>query len=245
MIIAEINDANRWAEGILPYERDVFLWLNDFHNTFWDSFMWIYSSKAIWVPLALIALFVFIYKNNWRESVLIILCMILLGTLCDQLSAGLIKHTFERFRPTHHPDFKDYVTIVNDYRGGRFGFVSAHAANGFGVATFLALIFRYRRFTYIIFAWATLTAYSRIYLGVHFISDIIGGMIVGSFVGFLIYLFFQYGRFKFLKHTPEEFEYPVFNKLRANLICFAIILTVLTIFIISLFNFVFGFSWLF
>ncbi|SHG18604.1 phosphatase PAP2 family protein [Dysgonomonas macrotermitis] len=245
-MIGNDTEAERFVEGILPYERDAFLWLNEVvHNIFWDSFMWIYSGKITWVPLVIVALFVFIYKVKWKEAAILIFCMVLLATLCDQLSAGVVKHIFERLRPTHHPDFKDFVIIVNDYRGGRFGFVSAHATNGFGVATFLALVFKYRRFTCVIFSWALITAYSRIYLGVHFISDIIGGMILGSILGFLVYLLFQFCRIKILHHTPEQLRIPLFSRLRANILCLTIVIIVITIFIISLLNFIFGFSWFF
>ena len=233
------------VEQILPYERETFLWLNEFHNSFWDSFMWMYSGKATWIPLVLVGLGVFFYKTKWKQGVLLLLCMVLLGALCDQLSAGIIKPIFERLRPSHHPDFKDYVTIVNDYRGGRFGFISAHAANGFGIATFLSLLFKYRRFTVVIFLWATLTCYSRIYLGVHFISDVIGGMLLGTLVGFLVYLLFQYGRVRLLKQTIEEARMPAYSVLRANVICIAIGIIVITLFIISFMNFKYGFRWFF
>lgn len=240
----ETNPENL-VEQILPYERETFLWLNEFHNSFWDSFMWMYSGKATWIPLVLVGLGIFFYKTKWRQAVLLLFCMVLLGALCDQLSAGVIKPIFERLRPSHHPDFKDYVTIVNDYRGGRFGFISAHAANGFGIATFLSLLFKYRRFTIVIFLWATITCYSRIYLGVHFISDVIGGMMLGTLVGFLVYLLFQYGRVRILKQTIEEAKVPAYSSLRANIICVTIGVIVITLFIISFMNFMYGFRWFF
>lgn len=233
------------VEQILPYERGAFLWLNEFHNVFWDSFMWMYSGKATWIPLVLVGIGVFFYKTKWKQAVLLLFCMVLLGTLCDQLSAGVIKPIFERLRPSHHPDFKEYVNIVNNYRGGRFGFISAHAANGFGIAMFLSLLFKYRRFTIVIFLWATLTSYSRIYLGVHFISDIVGGMLLGSIVGFLVYLLFQYGRVLFLKQSPEEVKVPAYSRLRANIVCATILVIVITLFIISFMNFMYGFRWFF
>lgn len=165
------------VEKILPYERELFLWLNDHHTPpYWDTFMWLYSGKVIWLPLAVVALVVFVYKVKWREALLIIICAVLVGMLCDYFSANIIKPFFERLRPTHHPDFQSFVEIVNDYRGGgRYGFISNHAANGFGIVVFTSLLFRYRYFTLTMVLWATTTAYSRIYLGVHFISDVVGG----------------------------------------------------------------------
>jgi len=239
------NGANQLVEQILPYERSVFLWLNDSHNIFFDSFMWIYSEKITWIPLAVIAFGVFTYKVNWRHSLLFILCMAFLFTLCDQLSAGVIKPFFERFRPSHHPDFESAVRVLNGYRGGRYGFISAHAANGFGAATFLSLVFKYRRFTVTIFLWAIVTAYSRIYLGVHFISDIIGGMVLGIVIGYSVYIMLQFFRVQLLKQSKEEGKLRYYSALRANILCAAVAVMVITIFLISLMNFLYGFSWLY
>jgi len=239
------SDANQLVEQILPYERDLFLWLNNSHNIFADSFMWIYSNKFTWIPFAVVALGVFVYKIKWQYAVLFILCITVLFTLCDQLSAGVIKPIFERYRPTHHPDFKNSVLIVNNYKGGRFGFISAHATNGFGLAMFLSLVFKYRKLTFMIFTWAAITAYSRIYLGVHFISDIIGGMFLGILIGFIVYLLFQYGRVKVLKQSIMEARRSMYSALRANILCATVLVLITTIFIISLLNFIYGFRWLY
>lgn len=239
------DGANDLVESILPYERDAFFWLNGSHNIFWDSFMWIYSNKFTWIPLAIVALGVFIYKVKWQHALLFVLCTALLFTLCDQLSAGVIKPIFERYRPTHHPDFENSVRVINNYRGGRFGFISAHAANGFGAAMFFSLIFKYRKLTILLFSWALITCYSRIYLGVHFISDIVGGIVLGALLGFLIYLLFQFCRAKILKQNIEQLKMPAYSVLRANILCATIVVLITTIIIISLMNFVYEFRWLY
>lgn len=156
------------VEKILVYERDLFFMLNGSDSPFLDRFMWLYSGKAVWLPLAFFILVILLYKKKWRESILILLAIVLVITLCDQFASHVCKPIFTRFRPTHHPDFMDQVKTVFDYRGGRYGFISSHAANAFGFATFMSLLFRYRLFTWTIFLWAALTAYTRVYLGVPF-----------------------------------------------------------------------------
>lgn len=221
------------VEKILPYERNLFLWLNDYHTEYWDTFMWIYSGKLIWLPLVVAALAIFVYKIKWKEAVVLLLCAGLIGILCDYFSAQVIKPYFERFRPTHHPDFHEFVETVRGYRGGRYGFISNHAANGFGIVTFTALLFRYKYFTLTIVLWATLTAYSRVYLGVHFISDVVGGAIWGVFAGSLVYYIYLTSRQYILKVPKEELKTPVYSKDRAKILMAVIFLTIAFIAIYS------------
>jgi undecaprenyl-diphosphatase len=191
-------------EQILEYERGAFLWLNGSHNTFWDNFMWLYTGQIVWIPALLLIIFLLFYKQDWKEALLIVLSIVLLFTLCDQFSSSICKPYFMRLRPTHHPDFMEYVKIVNDYRGGSYGFISGHAANAFGFAVFTLLLFRNRLFTISILLWSTLMAYSRIYLGVHFISDIIPGILTGTLFGFGIYRLYVFLRHKLLKKNDNR-----------------------------------------
>lgn len=238
------NEANDLVEQLLPYERSLFLWLNDSHSVFFDSFMWIYSEKLTWIPLAIVAIGVVTYKVKWQNALIFMMCVTLLCILCDQLSAGLVKSYFERYRPTHHPDYENIVRTLNDYRGGRYGFISAHATNGFGLATFFSLVFKYKRFAVIMFTWASITAYSRIYLGVHFISDVIGGMLLGIMLGVLVYMLFIYCRKRLLRQNDSELRQRFYSVLRAKILYSTVIVLVITIFIISSMNFIYGFSWL-
>ena len=218
-------------EKLLELERNSFLWLNGNHNPFWDSFMWFYTGKIVWIPLILMLLFILFYKTDWRESVFIILAIVLLVGLCDQFTSTICKPYFMRFRPTYHPDFKDIVHTVNDYRGGQYGFISGHAANSFSFAIFSLLLFHYRPYTIIVLVWSILMAYSRIYLGVHFISDIIPGAMSGIFFGFLVYKLYVTVRRRVLKKTDKPcYIYPDSRK---RLIIYALHVTCLSMLIYS------------
>ena len=197
-------------EKILEYERALFLFLNSAHSPFGDQFMWLYSGTVGWIPLYVCFIFILFYANRtrWKEVLLIVAAIILTILLCDRFASGLCKPFFARFRPTYHPDFMYDVLTVFDYRGGFYGFISSHAANGFGFATVTALIFRNKLYAVLLFLWATVSAYSRIYLGVHFISDIIPGILTGLLFGWIVYLLFVLVHKKLFKKVNQESIYP-------------------------------------
>lgn len=219
-------------EKILLYERDAFFALNGSDSAFLDRFMWLYTGKEVWLPLVILIIGVLVYKKNWRESLLIILAIALVVLLCDQFASHVCKPLFTRFRPTHHPDFMEQVKTVFNYRGGLYGFISSHAANAFGFATLMALIMKNRWFGWTLFLWATLTAYTRIYLGVHFISDVVPGIVVGTLFGYVVYRLYLFVRSKWL--PVESFgAFPAYSKRRIHLIIYAIYATVLLIVIFN------------
>ncbi|MBC8619708.1 phosphatase PAP2 family protein [Parabacteroides faecis] len=219
------------VEKILVYERDLFFMLNGSDSPFLDRFMWIFSGKTVWLPLAAFILIVLLYKKKWRESILILLAIVLVVTLCDQFASHVCKPIFTRFRPTHHPDFMDQVKTVFGYRGGKYGFISSHAANAFGFATYMSLLFRYRLFTWTIFLWAVLTAYTRVYLGVHFISDIVPGAIAGVFFGGLVY--WLYVKVHPVVTGSNGEVSAIYSDKRKRVIVYAIFITTL---LIAIFN---------
>ena len=218
-------------EKILEYERGPFLWLNGSHNTFWDSFIWLYTGQIVWLPVLLLFVFLLFYKKDWKEALLVVLSIVLVITLCDQFSSHICKPYFMRFRPTWHPDFKDNVVTVNDYIGGKYGFISGHAANAFGFATFTLLLFRNRLFTISILLWSTLMVYTRIYLGVHFISDIIAGILTGILLGFVIYKLYVFSRHKLLKKNNKPCE--IYDDSKQKLLILALFTTIICMLIYS------------
>lgn len=223
---------NRILEQLLHFEKDLFLQLNGSDSLFWDYFFYLYSYKWTWLPFYACFFLVFIYKNKWTEIVFVLLAIVLLILLCDQISSGLFKPFFHRFRPTHHPEFKNMVVTVLEYRGGRYGFISSHAANAFGFMTFTALLFRNRLFSYCIALFAIVNGFSRIYLGVHFISDVVVGAMVGIVIGYLVYRLYNFASRKYLNHPKDVLKQPVYSAKRAYFLCasYAITLAVLLLF---------------
>ncbi len=177
------------TEYILNLDTEIFLWLNSFHALYWDVFMKMSTSKIIWVPMY-VALVIALWRTGgWRTMVVMVVGAVLAVTLADQVTASLLRPMFERLRPANLDNpISAMVHIVNDYRGGRYGFPSCHAANTFAVVCLMSLFFYRWRFTLFIIMWALLNCYSRLYLGVHYPGDLIAGILVGSICGGVVFL---------------------------------------------------------
>ena len=208
------------VECLDSLDRSIFLFLNGMHNDFFDVFMWYVSKTATWSLMLLFLLYI-IFKNNWRMALMVVLGIALTITLADQISSGLIKDFIGRFRPTHNPEIESIVHTVNGYKGGLYGFVSSHAANTLGVAVYISLLFRNRYITLFMMLWSLLVAYSRIYLGVHYPGDILGGMIVGVISGFVVYKIYDYAILRLKLNEKNDFFDK--NKKNTKIMCCGIL----------------------
>ncbi len=155
--------------------------------------MWGLSSRTIWIPMY--AFFLYLIVRKYKKQTLIILLAVIVGVaLADSLSVALFKNVFLRLRPSHNPALEGLVHIVNGYKGGTYGFVSSHASNTFVLAVLLAHFLkpRFRYFPVFIYTWAFWVCYSRIYLGVHYPGDVICGALFGSLVAFIVLKVYHY-----------------------------------------------------
>lgn len=193
-----------WFQKILEIDTRWFLYLNSFHNDFWDTIMLMVTSKETWLPFYIIIIF-FLIKNYRSKSVSILFFLALTILLSDQLSV-LIKESVERLRPVYNPEIEHMVHNVLR-KGGKFGFVSSHAANSFGIFIFTSLIFKRRNYSLLLLFWAILFSYSRIYSGVHYPSDIICGAFLGILTGIATYKIMMFiENHYFIAHLPRIAE---------------------------------------
>ena len=177
---------------LLNIDRYMLLSLNGSDSLFWDGCMLVYTSMAVWMPLAAVLLYILIKNNSIKDFFLLVLLVALVATLTDQISSAICKPFFERWRPTNDPLMMYAVDVVNETREGRYGFTSSHAANSFGIATFIMLLIRNKALTVSLIIWASINAFTRIYLGVHYPGDILGGTLIGVVVGWAVYRLYVY-----------------------------------------------------
>lgn len=173
-------------ENLNAIDQNILLAINGMHSHYLDSFMWLMS--GVWAYLVVALGFLFLsYRQGWKQMLLIMLALALTIALADQLSSGIIKPLVQRLRPTHDAEIGSLIHLVKGYRGGLYGFVSSHAANSFGAAVLVALLFRSREVAIAMIVWAVAVSYSRMYMGVHYPGDIICGAAVGALSAYLFY----------------------------------------------------------
>jgi undecaprenyl-diphosphatase len=183
---------------IIELDKQLLLLLNSFHNGFFDNFMFTFSKVGVWIPFYLSVVYL-LFKSLGKKAIWLVLLLISGVVLADQLS-GLMKDGFQRFRPSHDPAIQNFVHIVNNSRAGLYGFVSSHAANTVGFAMLSSLFIRRQTYTIAALSWAIITSYSRIYLGLHFPLDILGGAITGITIALFLYFIYK----KYILKTQES-----------------------------------------
>jgi undecaprenyl-diphosphatase len=179
------------TDALLAFDEQLLLLINGSHTPFLDELMWIFSAKWINLPLAVLILAFLKSQFSWRKTSIIFLLMLLVVAMTDLVSTQLFKDYFQRLRPSHDPQIGRYlhyylIDLNNPYIGGRYGFVSSHAAN---LAGLLGFLFPYlivqKRVFYLLLSYVFIVCYSRIYLGVHYPTDIICGALLGVSIAFL------------------------------------------------------------
>lgn len=169
-------------EEIIRADKDALVFLNNLGSEPFDSF-WLTATKLwIWFPLFSTALYFLVKNYGWKRLFYFVIFIALGITVSDQL-ATIFKTGIARFRPCHDASLEGLIREV--VCGGHYGFYSAHASNSFFAATFLTHFLRkkVKGLGGIMFGWALVFSYSRIYLGVHFPLDIIMGGVMGFILG--------------------------------------------------------------
>ena len=174
------------------FDSDLFLFLNGLHTDWLDKVMIAVTQMWVWVPLYLLLIY-WTVKQYGKRCWWIFLAIGIVVLCSDQLSAHVCKPLFHRLRPCYNTDLQDLIYLPKGMAGGKYGFVSSHASNTFAVAAFMSAALRksYKWIGIVLYLWAFISSYSRIYLGFHYPGDILCGALLGILVGLILWKVFQ------------------------------------------------------
>lgn len=179
-------------QALIEIDQQLLLLLNGSDSLFLDGMMITLTSSITWIPLYLTLVYLIIKNNETMSQIFLILGFV---ALCLLLSAGVadatVKPLVERLRPCNDPILKYQIDIVDTYRPRTYSFFSGHSSNTLSLALFLSLLVRSKLFTFFMIAWSLINAYTRLYLGVHYPTDIIVGFTWGAIVGYTTYFLYR------------------------------------------------------
>ena len=170
-------------------DRELLFAINANHNAFLDNLMWVISKVCFGIPFYLLFLFLVYKTKNLKITLIFIVVAGLTIGLTDLTAKYLFKEVFQRYRPSQNLNIWEQLHFVNNYRGGTYGFVSSHAANMFAITTLVYFFLREHlaKWWLLIFLFPIIVSYSRVYLGVHYPSDVFCGGLMGILIGWIFY----------------------------------------------------------
>ena len=188
-------------EELIQFDKHLLLMLNGSESLFIDYLVMTLTNAKTWIPLYISLFYVVMKSNNTVRDILLVvgaagLCVLFAGAVDDMI----VKPTVARWRPTHDPEIGMLIDTVDGYRGGNYGFFSAHAANTFSIAMFFSLLLRRRAYVIDMIAYSLINCWTRLYLGVHYPGDITVGLLWGALVGYSIY--------RLHRHFATPVDYP-------------------------------------
>ena len=175
-------------EFLLELDRNLFYFCNqNLRNWFFDAvlpFLTDLNRKPIALVIVALLWLLLLIKGG-RHGRIAALLLIPTITLSDQLSSSVLKYLIERARPCH--ELSNVHLLVGC--GSGYSFPSSHAVDNFAGA--LVLSYFIPRWTWAFFTFAGVIAFSRVYVGVHYPSDVLGGAVIGMAIGCGVIIVFR------------------------------------------------------
>ena len=177
--------------NILDIDGQLTVAINSFRAEWADGFFYYVSQTWTWLPLAMVLLYFGWREWGWKRLLCVVAGVVVCLLLSDQ-ACNVIKNSVCRLRPTHEPSLAGMIHTVNGYVGGLYGFCSAHACNTATVAAFSGLVVRRRWYAVLGIFWVLLNCWSRIYLGVHYLGDVVCGMVLGFAIAYMVFALYKW-----------------------------------------------------
>lgn len=208
---------------LIEIDTDLLLAINGHHTPYWDTFMYMFSEKEVWIPMYLSLIYVLKCNSSWRTF---FICAVALGCIflfTDMFLASVIRPWVARLRPSNpNNPLSEIIHIVGNYRSGKYGFPSNHAANCWALTFFVALLFKQKPVNLMLTCWVLLTCYSRSYLGVHYPGDLLAGLVFGLLAAITAYYIFVRVNGNRLPDKIEHAWLPVITGISTIVILFII-----------------------
>jgi undecaprenyl-diphosphatase len=202
------------VDELLKLDRELFIWLNSLGSERYDGLWLLITQFTSWIPVFVFVLYFAFKRLGWRHALLVVGCIAVLLLLTDQ-TTNLIKNSFHRLRPSSNPELAHLMRAVQ--KRASFSFISGHSSNSMAVAFFSYHVLKpYLKYMGFFFLWPLIFAYSRIYLGLHYPSDIFCGFLWGLFTGWLMLKTYAYFRNRFFPQQKEGLDHPTNSEPVAN-----------------------------
>jgi undecaprenyl-diphosphatase len=168
-------------EAFQPFDYEILKFIHSHTSGWLDSLMIFWSDKRVWFPFYALLVGYWYLKEGKSKTIWAVFTLVLAILMADQIASSVLKPLTERLRPCHDSQINFWLHLPAGC-GGKFGFVSSHAGNSLAFSLCVFWLFPNQKFLIpILWIWIFMTAYSRMYLGAHFPSDILGGWLVGTF----------------------------------------------------------------
>lgn len=225
-------------DSILALDRQLLAVFNGSDSLYLDQLTMLLTQGVTWIPMY-VALFYLVIKNNetMTQIMIIVGCMALCILLSSGVTNGIVKPLVARPRPSLDPLFKYAVDVVDNHRNSGFSFFSAHAANTMSVAVFFCLLVRDRILSIMLFFWAVLNAWTRLYLGLHYPSDILCGMLWGAIaggIGYWVLYKLYYKVSPHLSYISQQYTSTGYSRIDIDVVLSVFIMTVAVVMLMAL-----------